>query len=571
MISLCGPVRRSLRREAIALACGAALLAAVPAAAAPADPLRATSSYTKLAQVVPGQPNLLRFAIGYAALGDINGDGADDWVNVQGTLNTEGEDESGPLTSYVTFGRHGTRNVDHTAPDPAVRTYENVIIEPAGDVNGDRIDDVFVLTGAEGIGPVAAVLFGGPGIADVRLDRPGVKGFQITGEIRGLIPAGDVNGDGRGDLLTYRETADGDDSTLAALIFGKTTTGAVDGIAPGGAGAVISSGNGAVVPAGFASAVGDFNGDHLSDVAVNRRGAERGTLVLWGRRTWGPVDIGAPGGRGTFLPDVSLLPGTTDVTGDRRDDLFVLVSGDPYDDSGVQPRVLFGDPYRKLPLTASQPLDGAFVDASAVESGDRAQIAPVGDQNGDGRKDLLVLAPSPWGWGSFGSEPTTPHLVLGRAASGPIDVTTAPVVGGAPGPSGLREIGDTDADGLPDVLGIGTPYESSGPIFSNGADILAPRWVRPPAIAPSAFRAGTPARLSGAMTENGKVELVVRRASGETLGTFTIPGGPEFDGTWDGRAGRDALPPGDYRTTVTPIDPSGNRGPAETVAFTILP
>ncbi len=566
----------SARAGIAALVAASALTtAASPASAAPDRPLRATSSYTTFPPFTESQPNLLRFAIQYTALGDINGDGADDWANAQGQIDTSSEETStSPPTTYVTFGQRGTRNIDHTVPTAGVRTYENLVLKAAGDVNGDGTDDVIaVIIGAEGAPSVIAVLFGGPGIADVRLDRPGVRGFQISGAIADIRAAGDVNGDGRHDLITYREVDAGySSSTPAAILFGKSTSSTVNGLAPGKSGTLISAANGVTAAHDYPHAVGDFNGDRLGDLALNLTGEASGVLVLWGARTWSPVNIANPGARGRALPGVRVMPDTADFTGDRRDDLLLVGLGNGQDAAGNQePSVLPGDPTRQLPLASARLLANAFVSADPAGFVSDSALVPVGDQNGDGRADLLALSPA---LGLF-DPPTAPgnaRLVLGRATPGPIDVEASVRVGGAASVKAIRGIGDTDGDKLPDVLAVAEGFAlSPGPIFSNGADILAPAWLEPPTMDPSSFKAGTPTNVYAAATEEGRFELVVRRASGEMVGTFSVSGGPEFRGPWDGRIGGRALPAGDYRTTVTPIDPSGNRGPAKTVEFTILP
>src|SRR5689334_5182533 len=69
----------------------------------------------------------------------------------------------------------------------------------AGDVNGDGIGDVLVGSGTRN----AAVIFGGEPFGDLDSASPGSRGFRITGNhpIQSEAAAGDVNGDGKADVL----------------------------------------------------------------------------------------------------------------------------------------------------------------------------------------------------------------------------------------------------------------------------------------------------------------------------------------------------------------------------------
>lgn len=86
----------------------------------------------------------------------------------------------------------------------------------AGDVNGDGFADLLVgattRSAAGGGGGAAYVVYGGSGITGVNLDHValGIGGFRIIGETNfdfagyAVSAAGDVNRDGRADLLVGR-------------------------------------------------------------------------------------------------------------------------------------------------------------------------------------------------------------------------------------------------------------------------------------------------------------------------------------------------------------------------------
>ena len=79
-------------------------------------------------------------------------------------------------------------------------------VRGAGDINGDGINDVII--GAPNLGKSYVVYgkAGGGDVADVDLSNLGTAGFVITGETNtasgtAVNSAGDINGDGRGDII----------------------------------------------------------------------------------------------------------------------------------------------------------------------------------------------------------------------------------------------------------------------------------------------------------------------------------------------------------------------------------
>lgn len=113
-------------------------------------------------------------------------------------------------------------------------------LAPAGDVNGDgRADLAFGLAGAAASGPVrglVAIVYGKSGDDPVDLDDPGASAALIRGlpassddsfGTGGLASLGDVDGDGRDDLVVgaARVTAPaGDHAGAAFLLYGTAST-----------------------------------------------------------------------------------------------------------------------------------------------------------------------------------------------------------------------------------------------------------------------------------------------------------------------------------------------------------
>jgi hypothetical protein len=147
----------------------------------------------------------------------------------------------------------------------------------AGDVNGDGFDDVLVgapLNDAGGLdaGMVYVVLGpvppGGGDLADAAAAIEGVNAGHAFGSLRGMAAAGDVDGDGRGDVIIGDHLA-GDaalDAGVAFVFYGKDLSGTLTRF---DAGARIL-GTAPFDAAGtYVAGVGDVNGDGYDDLAVD--------------------------------------------------------------------------------------------------------------------------------------------------------------------------------------------------------------------------------------------------------------------------------------------------------------
>jgi hypothetical protein len=168
-------------------------------------------------------------------------------------------------------------------------------------------------------------------------------GHTCNDDSDSVAAAGDVNGDGLGDVLV----AGGADSCdiglgIAYVVFGTRTPGPVDLLHLGDRGLRIHGLPDSIFGAGVAPA-GDVNGDGLADVAVADSDAD-----VFGRRLAGQVFL-VPGRR---------EPGTIELRW----------AGD----SGA---VAWGGAAREDRL------------------GEIASLAGIGDFDGDGRADLLAGAP----------------------------------------------------------------------------------------------------------------------------------------------------------------------------------
>lgn len=539
----------------------AALVLAVPPSATAA--LSGTMGLTggtplKITTALAGSP---------APLGDIDGDGAADLL----LYDVVEDGGSSPFSrGRVVFGQPAHANIDVGTPssrvvalpdDPATPT----AIGPAGDVDGDGTDDVLLSFLGRPAQITQAVIFGGPHVRTIRPEQLAAHGFAIANGF--ATPAGDLNGDGRDDLLAQALDGDGTPTAVYGLLWGRTSRTTVDLRNPGSA--VLEVG---AAPEAPGQPIGtDVNGDGIDDLVLPR--TYDSASVVFGRTTWTPVSLTDPGPRGYIVTGVYGSPSPAgDVTGDGRQDLILptvglranVVPGQSGTTTLRNGEV--GDPGDALVL------DGANMNPLGTG------VVGVGDVTGDGRGDLVV------------TDGSRVRLVAGRAAPGTVDVRSAPPIPGLPmGSAALAPAGDVDGDGRPDALSIAHAQRLDGrasgqdglaTLITHGADVFAPQFLANAflpsggaSLTPSSFRVGANATtIRVSVSEDALAEVVVRRANGTTVGTVRIPVPTTFaQGTWDGRVNGQALPAGGYVSTVTPIDPAGNRGPSRTVSFTILP
>lgn len=287
-----------------------------------------------------------------AGVGDMNADARADFI------------VAAPFhgASYVVFGQSSTTPVDlmmfdigaqgtagfrisTVSPDAS----DGYSVGAAGDVNGDGVPDVVVgvVPNASNSPGSAYVVFGKGDPLAVDTTSASDASFQIAGEARGdgtgyaVGPAGDVNGDGFGDVIVGAPKSYSCCRGKAVVVFGKADADDVSIAELGDSGFKIAASQDHDF-FGFAVAgIGDTNGDGLDDVAVGVPGLEYagrgagGVFVLYGKASSRTIRVGRLGRSGFLVvgrrePDWtgSDVAGPGDMNGDGRSDLMVsAVSG----------------------------------------------------------------------------------------------------------------------------------------------------------------------------------------------------------------------------------------------------
>lgn len=351
-------------------------------------------AYIYLGAIVPSETSSLilqgasignNFGTSVASAGDVNGDGHADVI-----VGAWKAGPSGAGRAYVYFGGPGAdAAADLVLTGEATGDRFGGSVSAAGDVNDDGYGDVVVGASGNDTGGIdvgrAYVYFGGP-------TPNGTADWILTGQAASdnfgwsVADAGDVNGDGFGDLVVgaYGNDAGGEDAGRAYVYLG----GNVPDVDPDW----ILTGNAEGDRFGVdVACAGDVNGDGRSDVIV---GADNAGVTRVGRayvffgdtspRTSPDLTLTGEFAGGLFGESVS---SAGDVDADGYDDLLV---GAPAATNGV------GVPTGRAFLYHGGPIPDTIADAAFTGegNGDRLgiSVASAGDVNGDGHDDVMMGA-----------------------------------------------------------------------------------------------------------------------------------------------------------------------------------
>ncbi len=442
-----------------------------------------------------------------SGVGDVNGDGFDDILI--GAKSANGADNSQPSTGecYLIFGAEGlpgtielstlgSRGVIIYGIDTGDLTGKQV--STAGDMNGDGFDDLLIsapradaVDNAKSSAGEAYVVFGRSSFpATINLSTLGSDGITIFGidanDYCGdaVASAGDMNGDGYGDIILGADRAyAGDNGKVFAgecyVIFGHPSLPATIELASlGMAGITI-----------YGAAVGDFTGtsvsggddlnkDGFDDVVIGatkppaligyNTGAGK-TYVIFGKASPSEtIDLATLGTAGVLITgaDSGDYSGHSvsiagDVNGDGIADLLIGAIGG---DAAGNAKVSAGDNYLifgKSVWPASINLSslgssGITICGAGVNEASGRIVTAAGDVNGDGFDDMLFQSDGfnqqlrGIGYLVFGATSLPSTIDLANPAAAGITMIGADT-GDASGRA-ISRAGDVNGDGFADLL-----------------------------------------------------------------------------------------------------------------------
>jgi hypothetical protein len=421
------------------------------------------------------------------AVGDVNGDGRLDLL----VANTCPPGESNLCEDNLVSGTLGVLLGNGDGTFQPATTYDSGGYIPTAvavaDVNGDGKLDVVVAhqcassgncvtgSGAAMAGTVGVLLGNGDGTFQA------AASYESDGYLATSVAVGDVNGDGKPDLLAANFCVI--DSSCAA----NGSVGVLLGSGDGTFRAAVTYGSGAYDAAFLV--VGDLNGDGKPDLLVANQCTDASC-------TSGSVGVMLGNGDGSFKPAVTYSLGeyiptsmaAADLNGDGRLDLAVLNGGDTI-------TILLGNG------------DGTFRQAQIYALGVDASIVAVGDVNGDGKPDLALV-----------NGGNTVSILLGHG-----DGTFGQAVTYSSGGTGASSvaIADVNGDGRLDLLVANIGGEDNGDgsvavLLGNGDGTFQP------AVPYSAGGSDAISVAVGDVNGDGKPDLVVGVGTGQGEGMLSV-------------------------------------------------
>ncbi len=373
-----------------------------------------------------------------SSAGDVNGDGYDDiiigahWADQTSRINNNtGE-------SYVVFGQSNNAHpvLELSGLDGSngfiingvgAQDRSGFAVSSAGDVNGDGLSDLII--GARNASPnnqksgESYVVFGketnlAPTVNLSSLDSSqgfvikGIDAFDYSGY--SVSDAGDINGDGFGDVIIGAHFADpnGQMAGESYVVFGFSddTLFSIELSSLDGSNGFKINGINAGDMSGYSvSTIGDVNGDGYSDIIIGAPYANRENNVNTGESY---VVFGASGHfnaainlssldghngfviKGTDRYDYSgiSVSNAGDVNGDTFDDL--IIGAFLANDNAGQTYVLYGSHSfgSTIELTGLDGTNGFVINGSRAGDNSGISASSAGDVNGDGFGDLIIGA-----------------------------------------------------------------------------------------------------------------------------------------------------------------------------------
>ncbi len=531
--------------------------------------------------------------ISVAGAGDVNGDGRDDIVIGAGSAGNNGRAGSG--SSYVIYGAATHANVDLAAltasqgfriDGAAAFDQSGSSVAGVGDVDGDGRDDLIIgAFQADNNGRASSgssyVIYGAATHANVDLATLTTsQGFRIDGAATGdqsgisVAGAGDVDGDGRDDLIIGAGSADNNARTSSGssyVIYGAATHANVDlatltasqGFRIDGAATGDQSG---ISVAG----AGDVNGDGRDDLIIgagsadnNARTSSGSSYVIYGAATHANVDLATLTTSQGFRIDGAAtgdwsgwsVAGAGDVDGDRRDDIIIgarFASNNGRGSSGSSYVIYGASTHTDVDLAALTASQGFRIDGAATSDWSGWSVASAGDVNGDGRDDVIIGAPYANNNGRTGSGSS--YVIYGAARHTSVDLATLTtsqgfrIDGAATNDRSGYSVagtGNADGDGRDDIIIGAWLADNNGRADSGSSYIVSSTFLPRVDYASVVAEVGRPVDLRPRLEASPQATLAISPA---------LPAGLSFD-TLTGRITGTPTAPSATTHEVTVTDP----------------
>ncbi len=363
-----------------------------------------------------------------------------------------------PYTYTQTLGSRDTAFLVDQASDLGS---QGVIV---GDVNGDLIDDVATVTFDPSKPVEVGLFFGKVGGFPSTLDYTQAD-VRIMGELDFAPPYSytpsaainapgllDVNGDSIADLLIGDPNVRSGAGRAYVLLGRRTWPTTIMSLSNADWRLSVT---GTLAFGGSVASAGDVDGDGLTDIAVGAasEGAAYEPMYLYlGRERGAPTTYARIYGRACIIPPCTppLMPkiaGVGDTNGDGLSDILLATNQAVW--------LVNGRPKQELPSSALASVNSiALFDAD----GQQQTVAPAGDVNGDGLRDMLIgdpLAPISRMFVVFGRPSENPFPTPPSAYSLTLnaDLSFKEALGAVRYPplgEGLTPMGDLDRDGKDD-------------------------------------------------------------------------------------------------------------------------
>jgi hypothetical protein len=387
-----------------------------------------------------------------ASAGDVNGDGYSD-VIVGAWLYHNGQSDEGAAFTY-----HGSATGINTIA--AAMTESNQAgafmgraVASAGDVNGDGYSDVIV--GASGYdngesNEGAAFIYQGSATGINTTAAAMVESNQVNASMgMSVAGAGDVNGDGYGDVIVGAWLySNGESFEGGAFVYHGSATGINVTAA-----SMVESNQANAFMGRFVAGAGDVNGDGYSDVIVganqyvNGESGEGGAFVYHGSTSGINITVATVLESNQVNANMGFsVAGAGDVNGDGYSD--VIVGAYSYDNGEADEGAAFVFNGSATGLITTS---AVMLESNQAGSNLGWSVAGAGDVNGDGYSDVIVGVPDY----TNGQSDEGAAFVYHGSASG-INTTAAAMTesnqGGTDFGISVAGAGDVNGDGYGDVV-----------------------------------------------------------------------------------------------------------------------